>query len=288
MTKAKTEIPIEDLPIEDVEALLRDSLRPDDLGEAKAIKHEISAVINWGDLTQSVSKEIFNMIEGLCDGELPELTKLKPIKALCGDALRIMGNKAEDNRVIQYMVYFLLAKKLLGALKTDINKKIGSIRILSPSETETVEQIVADEELLMEAEELGQTEDDIEIVARLESGSCKHPRTIVRSNKQSRCLESFCKDCRTVITTYQNLGLTVIDPKDDDGRPAKRKSKKCKHRWLIWVEGEEGKVAECADQEGCTHRVTDVKILEGWNWASAGLEPFGDDPTQDEVIELCP
>ncbi len=242
MTESQAEIPIKDLPIEDLEVLLQDSLRPDDLEEAKAIKREISAVINWGNLTQSVGREIFGMIEELCRGQLPELTKSPVAGALVGDGRRIMENESADGRAIRYMVFFLLTKKLLGALKTDVNKKMGRIRHLTEEETEAIEEIIADEDLLVEAESLDQTESDTEIVARLERGLCPHNRTIIRTDEEAHCLEKFCKECRTVVERLQDLGRVIVEGQDD-GRPSTKKSKKCQHHYLSWVEGEEGKVA---------------------------------------------
>lgn len=285
MKKAKSETPIKDLPSEDIEALLQDSLNEDDLEEAKAIKREVSAVVNWGDLTQSVSHELFNLVEALCCGDLPELTKSKPVETLVGDARRIMESTAEDTRTIRYMVSFLIIKKLLGALKTDVNKKIEAVRILTPAETEAVEEIVADLALLTEAEKVNWGNDDLahdaEIVARLESTACEHHKTIVRANTEKETLETFCKDCRNVVASYssEDLGLGRLGKK--------REPKKCTHRYLAWVEGEEGKIAECRDKSDCTYKETDADVLKRWGWEKVGLEPYGDDSTQDEVIDLC-
>jgi hypothetical protein len=107
-------------------------------------------------------------------------------------------------------------------------------------------------------------------------GICKsggsHIRTTVRWKRRNKDLfkETYCKDCRTVVYSLR------VEADRKDKRP-------CQHPGAEWVEGQEGKEAICTEAS-CQAPISNP---ETYHWVDAGLEPFDDDPTKDEVITLC-
>jgi len=184
----------------------------------------------------------------------------------------------------QHLLLLLIAKKLLGGLKTRVNQGMGDVRVLSQEEEVELEAIV---EEAVEAQDLrdlvdgwnSQQERKVvqrEVVAQIDiapQGGClrskQHGRTTVYWKRLNGIMfrEVYCKDCRQVIETVKALRQAA--------------PKECHHPNAEWVEGKEGEEAVCSNCE------KPIENPSTYQWITAGLEPYGDDPSQDEAITLC-
>jgi len=108
------------------------------------------------------------------------------------------------------------------------------------------------------------------------SGTCRqggpHVRTTVRWKRHNGEMlkETYCKDCRAVIAKVQV-------------KADRQHKQPCQHPGAEWVEGKEGQEAVCTEPS-CRAPIPNP---ETYRWVEAGLEPYADDPTKDEVITLC-
>ncbi len=286
--------------IDEAAALLSSSLTGEERDALMGIKHDLNASIRWGrvvddsfgPIVESMESLLFHGGEGLVK-TANDPSRITPVDSLfSSERARLEeGDKAQISR---HFVTLLLTKKLLGALKTKINQALNGIRILT--DDEELEALIAldgepDEVIEAEfVEEAGQVHEETadEIVARIgfrDHWNCQHVKTKVRHIKADGTsykfdrLETFCKDCRNVI------GTRTLPPSQKAGKK-KRKPKGCQHRYAEWVLGAEGQTARCVDDKACTHLITAEVDLRRIKWVAAGLEPYGDDPAQDEVTVL--
>ena len=294
-----------DISVEEAEILLNSSLTEEDQSALLSIKHEINFNIRWGRVVEEAFGPIVEGMESIIFSGGQGLVKntygtpqQAPVDSLFDNEMRRLeeGDKAQ---LFRHFVVLSLTKKLLGALKTKTNRALADIRTLSSDEefnalcaleggpsSDALPEEAIDAEFSEEDPEVGQSSDE-EITAHLELAhgewDCKHVRTIVRRIKASvpgamDHLETFCKDCRNVIN------VVVLHRQKKTRKIGK--SEKCQHRCAEWVPGKEGHTAQCADQSACTHIITAEIELKQIKWINAGLEPYGDDPEQDEVIIL--
>lgn len=286
--------------IDEAAALLSSSLTGEERDALMGIKHDLNASIRWGKvvdesfgpIVEGVENLLFHGGEGLVK-TADDPSRITPVDSLFSSerARLVEGDKAQ---IARHFVTLLLTKKLLGALKTRVNQALNSIRILT--EDEELEALIAldgEQNEAIEAEFVGETgqvheETTEELVARIgfrDNWNCKHVITKVRHIKadgtvyKNDRLETFCKDCRNVVN------IRTLPPSQKAGRK-KKKPKGCQHRYAEWVLGAEGQTARCVDDKACAHLITAEVDLRRIKWVAAGLEPYGDDPAQDEVTVL--
>lgn len=290
-----------DISVEEAVELLTSGLTEDERDSLMGIKHDLNANIRWGKVVEesfgpilaSMESLIFHGGEGLVKPTVDPSLQAPIYSLFASERARLEeGDKAQLSR---HFVTLLLTKKLLGALKTRVNQSLNDIQTLT--EEEEFDAMCALDEgpsEIIDAEFREETEDmrgepDPEIVARIgfrDNWNCEHVVTKVRHIKadgfrfQEDRLETFCKDCRNVI------GVRVIPKSQKAGKKSKKKKQGCQHRYAEWVPGKEGQTAQCVDEKNCTHLITAEIELKRIHWEKAGLEPYGDDPSQDEVIAL--
>ena len=271
---------------EEATDLINSSLTEEDLTDLVGIKNDINANIQWGKVTDQAFGQILKSLEAVILKGGQGLVKRTPLESLFprDRALLETGDKAQ---IRKHYVLLLLMKKLLGALKTRTKQTLAEIPHLSFEEEYGAMVALEDEEPEETERVVGFRCDDPETIPFLsslyseEGGICKHLSTTVRQVKASKwpalsCdqLHTVCRDCRTVIQRVLVANTKIP-----------RKKEKCKHQYASWVEGKEGQVASCA-APSCDHVITEAEALQKINWVVAGLEPYGDDPSQDEVIIL--
>lgn len=291
-----------DISVQEAAATLNSNLTEEERSVLLGIKHEINASIRWGRVVQEAFGPILESMESVIFSGGKGLVKNNygiPIQAPVDslfDAERLKLEEGDKAQLFRHFVVLSLTKKLLGALKTKTNQALADIRTLSFEEefdalcvlenesiSNDVRDAVIEAEFSQEDPEVSQPSDE-ELTAHLDlvrgEWDCKHVRTKVRRVKaimdgEKDRLETFCKDCRNIIN------VVVLQTKKKAGTP-----KECEHRFAEWVPGKEGHTAKCADRVTCTHLITAEIELKKIRWAEAGLEPYGDDPEQDEVTVL--
>ncbi len=276
---------VDDLSLEEATEILDSSLTEEDIGNLIGVKNDINANIRWGAVTGTAFGPIIKSLETIIFEGGEGLVKRIPIESLFprDRALLEGGDKAQIQR---HYVLLLLMKKLLGALKTKTKKALADIPRLSFEEEYAATMLLEDKETEEGKRTAGFRCDDpetIDFLARMaseEDGVCQHARTKVRQVEVSgftrpcNQLQTFCKDCKTIIKSVLVANTKIP-----------RKKEKCKHRAAAWVEGKEGQVAQCVGPS-CDYLITSPEELQRIRWEVAGLEPYGDDPSQDEVIVL--
>lgn len=281
-----------DLDTLDPKAFLESSLTEDEAGALHNIKHELGICIRWGALTDNMFEWLMSGMDGLVflenEKSSTAVVKSNPYAALFDrDKKRISGDQERTQLARKYVLLHLL-KKLLGSLKTRVNQEFEGIEIIdeeAEAELKAILAASADEEEMDLAGETDLAAGEREIVARITAGEergCNHNHVTVRQIRadQSRSgtdeLHQYCKDCRQVIqkdilksiTKTKRRFLPDILPKT------------CPHSRVQWLEGQEGRVAICSS---CKEKVPDPQT---YHWTKVGLEPFGDDPQQDEFIRV--
>lgn len=290
---------IDDGLVEEALELLDCSLSEDELDRLKSIRHDISLNIRWGEVTDTLFETFMSEVEelifvGAPKGLLkqPPLDKLFPVER----SFLLEGHSPD---LYKKWLVLMLVKKMLGSLKTKVNRHLKTIPILDSDEEQELQDIVDGQRTSAFDEEeedgvFGMTSrppEDDELIARLHRGPrtsiCPpHSRTRckqIKDGKQNK-IQTFCLDCQSVIGEY------LLPPKGKKGKKGKKakKAKKdepCAHNVLRWVSGKEGKVAQCVRRD-CETLVTDPEKLKRIQWHKAGLEPYGDDPSQDEIMVL--
>lgn len=291
---------------EQILEILEASLTEDEKASLLSIKRDLGANIRWGKVVAKALGPILCNLENVIFEGGKGLVKRVPIEALFPSKKRTLetGTKAQLSR---HFVLLHLTKKLLGALKTRVNQALSDIRIIGFDEETKLLEILTDpgetsgteldqkfsrwvneggedprEEARYAKTPSPLSEAEVQAQLALDNlGPCEHARTVVRRVKAKgrgrSCdtLETLCKDCHTATETRLVAQIRKGSKK--------KKDEPCKHRYLQWVEGQEGQVAECSDKEGCEYRISDPEILKTFQWESVGLEPPGDDPSQDEV-----
>ncbi len=294
-----------DISAEEAEIVLNSSLTEEDRSALLSIKHEINFNIRWGRVVEEAFGPIVEGMESIIFSGGQGLVKdtygipmQAPTDSLFDNERRRLeeGDKAQ---LFKHFVVLSLTKKLLGALKTRTNRALADIRTLSSDEefdalcaleggpiSDALPEEAIDAEFSEEDPKVGQSSDE-EITAHLELAhgvrDCNHTCVTIRRVKASvpgamDHLETFCKDCRRVIN------VVVLHSQKKSREVGK--SEECQHRYAEWVPGKEGHTAQCVDKSACTHIITAEIELKQIKWINAGLEPYGDDPEQDEVTIL--
>jgi len=269
---------------EEAQDVLEQTLTEEDRDTIKEVYRDISRQVKWGQVIDNAYPVLLEMVEELItsDGMSKEGG---PWFEVAQTDQHLFDDKEQKAMARQHSLLLLLGKKLLGALKTRVNQSMGDIRVLSQDEEIELEAIV--EEAATAARETDDSQyDDLleeenrvakhEVVAEVSiapEGDCRqngrHIRTTIRWKRKNEEMfqETYCKDCRQVVE-----------------RLAARKPatpKQCEHPGAEWIDGEEGKKAVCT---ACKEPIENP---DTYHWVDAGLEPFGDDPSEDEVITLC-
>lgn len=285
--------------------ILAGGLTEEDMNDVMGLKHELSSNIRWGKVVEAAFGPLMESMEQIVFHGGKRFVRYNgtseakaPVDNLFDADRRLLESDDKSGLRRQY-VMLLLTRKLLGALKTRVNQTLGDIPVLT-EEQEFATMIaleergaLTDDVIDAEFDEEGEgmrEEPMADIVARLSQGkqdwNCTHPRTRVRRVKCAEdggiWLETYCRECRQVVKS----SLVQETPAGKKTRYRKpKKAKKCKHQYVEWVPGEEGKAARCT-KEGCPHTITAIVDLKKINWREAGLEQPGDDPSQDVIDVL--
>lgn len=244
---------------------------------------DMSTQIRWGRVLSELFPNLLDAMQdvlfGLNDFKSNRYVKRNPWEALKADqSLFEDGDEKAMSR--RHLLLLYLVKKLLGVAKTKVNQETAEVPVMGPQEESDLLDIV---QMAQEEEEEEAMSREIEVNATLErelvdlaiEGDCrqngKHARTEVRFRRKNEEVysEQYCKDCRQVIKRTLAKGSAAPS------------TVPCEHPGAEWVEGLEGKEAVCTKCKG------PIPNPETYQWANVGLEPFGDDPSKDEVVTLC-
>lgn len=319
---------------EAAEELLTSSLTQEEVGRLMGIRHELNAHLMWKRLAELSLHLLQSKVLRPALIEETDMAKRVPFLELFKGEQEFLqgdGNSKKAN-LRKTFVMLKLLKKLLGALKTGVNRELEAIRILTSDEEDEVRQVLAMRELDaadyeqdaapeaetdLETDELdlsanapvsagrkplnfnpvtgpwvdgfdaesleGETslppvEAPGEIIVRAKlhrpkrtqsQENCSHYSTRIEYPKGKR--RELCRSCGAIMDR-EGLDQALVQSKADP----------CKHPSAVWVEGQEGKVAQCGE-EGCGEIIPNPGTFR---WRQAGLEPYLDDPDKDEVIVL--
>lgn len=265
---------------EEAEEILEATLTEGDLVEVQTMYKDLSRQIRWKQALDAAFPLLVELGEELMDSDEMHKAKHDP---LAGDGRSSLLNPNDPKTMARkHLTVLSLTKKLLGGLKTRVNRGIEDIRILSYAEELDLltvacepEPAVADEEESEDADEskAGELPANIQIGPErgcIRGGSHTRTTTSWRKLNGGQVREVYCKDCRTTIETAYNTGKL-------------RSKRLCTHPDAEWVDGKEGKEAICINPF-CRALVPNPGT---YNWVVAGLEPYGDDPTKDKAEVLC-
>jgi len=286
---------------------LQESLTEEDLERLHGIRHEINHHINWGEVVSSCFSELLTSVEKIIfeGGENIAAQGHPPFQQL----FPAEQNYIQDKNARRDYLLLKFTKKLVGALKTKTNQTLEEIPFLDLDDEDELRELFLDDDSpsdednynpydpktsqdyfyalndeVIDAEYIEKktnpiTNDDekeISISADLKrqdsSTNCHHTSvtvSFVTENDGVKYLREFCKGCRRVIRKKKAQTTSTASPKE------------CEHLSAAWVEGKEGKEAYCSE---C--KLSPLPNPEIYNWRSVGLEPYGDDPSKDEIINL--
>lgn len=255
---------------------LETALTVEDREALQDVYKDVSSQIKWGQAINNAFPILLDLAKELI--ETNEMCKNKsPWYAVGYDLQKLFGDEDPKTTPRRHLLLLLLAKKLLGGLKTRVNQRIGDIRVLSLDEEMEFQGLI-DEAESLEAD-AHDSDNDQEVVAEVDIApeeACRqgtqHARVEVRIKRLNGAVfsETRCKDCRSVVKRTQ-IHLTTSSPL----QPCKT------HPGAAWKEGLEGQEAVCTT---CKEPIEDPSTFD---WVGASLEPYGDDPTKDEAIILC-
>jgi len=286
------------------------ALDQEDMEHVQSIVYEVGHEVGWGALAEEIVEYISERFQEMIS--IGEGTS-SPLGDLLFPASQdfLCGEPGGDERV--QLVCMYLAKKALGAAKTRLNQKISQAFDMTDgfseeeedfsAEADTILEIETDQEVrehdelenlehlrdisrlrraLKEGREVQPNDMVEEIEARLNLNSgflCKHTRT--RITCTANTTERWCMDCKAVLPSIE-LGRRQGKQGKQYRQQGRQQLPKrpCAHGKVLWAKGLEGKQAVCSDCK----KVVDNP--ETYQWASVGLEPFGDDPSLDSVIDL--
>lgn len=272
------------------EEILDMVLTEDDKEALHGIKHELGLCIKWGALTEQFFQSMLDGMDTLVfietEKDEPGVVKRNPYESLFDQDKARINSSSDKARLCRKYALLHLLKKLLGALKTRVNQELNAIEIIDDETEMELKALLAegpDEEEMDLVGRKKPRKDEREIIAQVDVGDdrgCHHNRLTIRQVRadQSKSgldeMHSYCKECRQVIRV-EVLGTKT--PKQDSwfSRP-----RQCLHREVHWREGQEGQVAECAYCE------QEVPNPEKYQWSKVGLEPFGDNPEDDEIMSF--
>lgn len=271
------------------EEILASGFTEIDIENLQNIKYELGICVKWGALTERMYQALMEGMDTLVfleteKGE-PPIVKRNPYEALFDrDKERINGPDDASHESRKYVLLHM-TKKLLGALKTRINKELEEFTFIGEQVDGELAEIIQygygpDEEEM----DLVDHTDAIKAVsppvinAQIDASKCRHRRTTVKQIASTKTssrmdeLHTFCKDCKEFLGLRKLTSRSPAFPSRNWSKPAA-----CTHRNGSWKEGEEGKTAICSS---CDEIVPNPQKFE---WQKAGLEPFGDDPELDEI-----
>lgn len=277
----------------DPEDVLNNVLSESEKDTLHNIKYELGTCVKWGTLTENMFTAMLQSMDMLVflenEKAEPRVVKRNPYEALFPkDQERLNGSHDKAAMFRRYILLHLL-KKLLGSLKTYVNREIDGIEVIDEDTEMELKSLLgtgADEEEMDLVGTTSSGEGDREIVAKVSSAEdpdCRHNRLTMRqvwagtSKSGLDELHKYCKECRRVIQ------VEVLGSKT---KKSKRgwffEPRECRHPRVRWQEGAEGKTAVCSVEE-CGQVIPNP---ETYRWVKVGLEPYGDDPSQDEVIRI--
>lgn len=283
------------------ESLLQQCLTPEEYESLMSIRHELSDCIRWGKVVDEALPPILDSIEHIIMNA-GDTAKRIPFEALFDRDQDFLYGDDPKVELRKKFVFYKLTLKLLGALKTRINQEMDKIVLLDDEEAGELEALLAPEPDEEEMDLVEGTEDtkDLrqgrEIRASIISGgdvNCSHVRTTMKMVKSGQTdsgkdeIRVYCKDCRRTIRR-DILGTTTSKRGSSRGTGGfwQRQRERladlpCRHPKATWKEGEEGKTALCTS---CGEPHPNPERLD---WTSVGLEPYGDNPDEDE-FEIIP
>jgi len=264
------------------ENVLAQVLTESDLEALHNIKHELGICIKWGALTGKMYQGIMEGMDTLVFLETekaePAVVKRNPYEALFDRDKEIINGSTESSYMSRKYVLLQLTKKLLGALKTQVNKELSQMPCINDEVEGELREIIQYGSDHPSEEEMSLVDSQpTEVVAKIDASKCIHRRTTVKQIPSTKTasrmdeLHTFCKDCKGFLTLRKLNSRSVVSARDW-GKPVP-----CQHPNGSWKEGEEGKTAICSK---CDSVVPNPQKFE---WGKAGLEPFGDDPEKDEI-----
>lgn len=260
-----------------------------DLDNLQSIKQEIGLCINWKVLIENSYQRMMDGMDTIVfletEEDSPQVVSRNPYEALFTRDQALINSADEKSQAARKHVLLMTMKKLLGALKTRVNKELETIETIDDfTEGELQEMIrygfdAPDEEEMDLVTALPDKDEQGEIIAKVDHRKgCSHLRVTVKqifsTKTASRMdeLHTFCKDCNAPLEV-QRLETRTTGRRIQDWI----KPQSCQHRSGHWKEGEEGKTAICSACEKV------VPNPEKFEWLKAGLEPLGDDPSKDEI-----
>ena len=308
---------------EEAQLVLDNSLTEEDFSQLHILFHELSASIKWGNMVEKYLKPFLTDMENVVFNNTYKLTKRGEIPF--HKLFIIEQELIEQKQLYKNYIMLMLVKKLLGALKTRVNQFLDDIPSLTLDQEDELREIIEsiedgqhedngniydseihrkffnrnqefdEEEMDLIQEQSEQvwglqtpisgyedyhTEKGIMITAdftRLESDTnCHHHRTVTTLVTEGgiEYLREKCKSCRSILKNQETIKnkthvLTTANPE------------KCEHKQVLWIKGKEGHEAICSN---CNlHPVPDPGK---YNWTEVGLEPYQDDPSKDEILNL--
>jgi hypothetical protein len=273
---------------QEAEELLSEFLTQEDWAEVLSNYKDISSQVRWGRVVDKLFADLLNQAHNLVfeSGDWSDAQYSKSdMWHLPTDAeKRLYEDGTPKGMQRQHLLLLLVTRKILGIMKTKTKQGLKDLPVLTEEE-ELELQEYQDAAMWGDVEEENQAAQESEVVARLEreepadlslEGDClqggKHIRTVMRHRRRDDevYFETFCKDCRKVVESVKYE------------KPERHRGP-CQHEHATWVPGREGVEAVCSNPK-CKETIPNPETYE---WADVGLEPFGDDPSQDEVTTLC-
>ncbi len=255
--------------IEEAQATLEFTLTEEERKDLQVIYGEINRQILWDSAIGEGFTSLLGMGEDLLNGGEARTKHGSAWHTVTSEETRLFREEDPKSMSRKHLLTLLLAKKLLGGLRTRVNQSIEDIRILLPEEEEHLMDVAT------QPDQPAAKDVVAEIAISPEGKCCRgelHIKIEVRWKREDGNLikETYCKGCRQVI---QRLVNSVKEST----------RAKCQHPGAEWVEGAEGQEAICCNP-ACRAPIEDP---DTYHWTESGLEPVDDDPNQDEAITLC-
>jgi hypothetical protein len=269
------------------EKILDEVFSEDELENLQSIKQELGLCVNWGTLIDNMYQMLMGGMDTLVfletENDSPQVVNRSPYEALFERDKVLINGSDEKSQIARKYVLLMIMKKLLGALKTRVNKEFEKIETIDDFTEGELQEMIRygyddpDEEEMDLVSALQDESDQGEIIAAVDHrDNCVHRRQTVRQIPSTKTgsrmdeLHTFCKDCKRPLEIQQLKTRTTGKRIRDWGKPMP-----CQHHNGHWKDGEEGKTAICS---ACDEVVPNPEKFE---WSKAGLEPVGDDPEQD-------
>jgi hypothetical protein len=254
------------------------------------IVREASRETRWGQLTRLACRVLLAVLGSIYSDKTPEWMKSKASDwKLLPNEKKLLFTGSRTRLAKEYLL-LLMARKLVGALKQEINRRIQE---LEPLGIEEEENLFAEVSLLEEVE----IED---VGALIQDGYFPHSAMplagkLLRNEEVITISEKKPLPCGCPSINlgrywnYKKSEVEEIEKCLSCGKTISMSKKKkepekpigpCRHPNARWAEGREGKDAVCTKCEA------PIENPGRFLWEAAGLEPFGDDPSKDETIPI--